>query len=160
MRRTGWTVSAGAALIGAAAAWGVVATGSADEIPKQAARALPRPVVNAHELMEVFHEPYFEFLKEAMQQEPADAKGWRTLKRRGIQAAELANLTALRDVEAEHREEWASLTRDAQQAGLDLAHAAAAKDWAQTQQAYQALVRNCNDCHQRTAPDKAPELEP
>lgn len=132
-----------------------------DELPTKAPAKLPAPVVDAHELMEVFYERLYEHLKEDMASQPADKAAWGHIKDHGIEAAELANLVAIRQVDDEAlRGKWAGLARDSQQAGLDLAAAAGAQDWAKTQAAYQALVKNCNACHQATGSDHAPALEP
>jgi hypothetical protein len=140
--------------------FGVAAIVGGDELPTQAPQRLPAPVVDAHELMEVFSEPLYEHLKQDMASQPADAKAWGHIKDHGIEAAEIANLTAIRKVEPAKQRDWDRLARGAQQAGIDLAHAAAAKDWAKTQAAYKGVIKNCNECHEAHGGDHAPELEP
>ncbi len=150
-------------LTGALAATGLcgVALVVGDEVPTKAPEKLPTPVVDTHELMEVFYERLYEHLKADMTAEPADKKAWSHLKHHGFEAAELANLVAIRTVEDDAlRAKWAGLSRDGQQAGLDLAAAATAKDWPKTQAAYQSLVKNCNACHEASGDDHAPQLEP
>ena len=132
----------------------------AHEVPRQAPSKRPAPIVDIHELMEIFNEPLYERMQEAMQKEPGGNKEWNRLKDAGFEAAEIINLVAIREMGDEHRAVWPELNRTAQQASLDFAHAAAAKDWAKTQKAYRALIENCNDCHQKVAPDHAPTLEP
>lgn len=133
----------------------------ADDLPTKAPAKLPTAVVDTHELMEVFYERFYEDLKKEMASQPADKKGWSRLKHHGIEGAELANLLAIRQVGDEAlKTKWAAASRDSQQAGLDLAAAASAHDWARTQTAWQALVKNCNACHQATGSDHAPKLEP
>ena len=146
---------AGAGLFGAALVVG-------DE-PAKAPEKLPAAVVDTHELMEVFYERYYEQLKAeaATEPKPDDRRGWTRLKRRGYEAAELANLLAIRTIEDDaFAAKWGGLTREAQQTGLDLAAAAAAKDWAKTEAAYQAIVKNCNACHTASGDDHAPQIEP
>ena len=144
----------------AAATW----AGGAD-VPTEAPPKLPAPVIDTHELMELFSGPLYEHLKADMAKQPADKKAWSHIRHHGYEAAEMANLIAIRNpqgegYEAEAVKNWGKLSRDAQQAGLDLAHAAAANDWPKTQAAYKALVKNCNDCHQASGDDHAPEIEP
>lgn len=132
-----------------------------DELPTKAPEKLPAPVIDAHELMEVFYERLYEHLKEDMKSQPADKKAWGHIKDHGIEAAELANLVAIRKVEDEAlAAKWGGLSREAQQVGLDLAAAAGSQDWEKTQGAYRALVANCNACHTATGDDHAPQLEP
>lgn len=121
---------------------------------------LPHPIVDTHHLMELFNQPVYMYLREAMQDEPSDDEGWSTLKDRGLQAAEVMNLVALRDGKETEHANWDKHVRTAQQAGLKLNEAAKAKNWENTQQAYQLLVKNCNDCHQDVAPDHAPQVMP
>ncbi|MCA9108434.1 MAG: hypothetical protein KDA52_00685 [Planctomycetaceae bacterium] len=121
---------------------------------------LPQPVVDTHHLMELFNQPVYKYLKEAMHEEPSDDDGWSTLQDRGLQAAEVMNLVAIRNDEESDHPSWEKHLRSAQQAGLELSEAAKSMDWEGTRQAYQALIRNCNDCHQDVAPDHAPQVTP
>ena len=125
-----------------------------------AAQKLPRPVLDMHHLMELFNEPYYERLKEEMQTQPADDRGWKHLVERGQEGAEIINLVAIREMGDEHKQVWPELTRTAHEAALGLADAAKTKNWERTREAYVALVQNCNDCHQKLAPEEAPMLEP
>ncbi|QDT14966.1 hypothetical protein [Alienimonas californiensis] len=131
-----------------------------DEVPKTAPQTLPAPVVDMHELMELFNEPLYKSLKKKVAEEPADARAWSGIKHDALAGAEIINLAAIREIGDEHKAAWPELTRTAQQAALDLAHAADAKDWQRTQAAWKSLVANCNDCHQKVAPDGAPMLKP
>jgi len=137
-----------------------VAFVAADELPSKAPDRLPTPIVDTHELMEVFSEPLYEHLKKDMAAQPADDKAWSHIKHHGIEAAEIANLIAIRKVAGFDQTEWMTHSRDAQQSGLDLAHAATAKDWPKAQAAYKDLITNCNDCHTASGNDHAPQLEP
>ena len=161
-KRFGLTMLASAVAVAVLLGGWAIGAAHEDEhdLPKHAPEKRPAPVVGIHELMELFNEPLYELLKEEMQRKPSDNKGWNTIRDRGLQAAEVINLVAIRKVGREHQQDWPELNRTAQQAGLDLAHAAAAKDWPKTQAAYQALIKNCNDCHEKVAPDHAPILEP
>lgn len=129
-----------------------------DEIPSKAPEKLPAPVVDTHELMELFNEPLYKDLKKAMASQPKDEKGWSTIKHDGIRAAEIANLIAIR--KSDDVAKWDPLARDAQQSALNLVQAATAQDWQKTLSAYTGLIKNCNDCHQTFGHGHAPELEP
>ena len=121
---------------------------------------LPQPVVDTHDLMELFNQPLFKYLKEAMKQEPSGDEGWSTLQERGLQAAEVMNLVAMRDGREAQHANWKKHVRTAYKAGLQLNESAKARDWQKTQAAYQRLVRNCNECHQDVASDHAPQIKP
>ena len=135
--------------------------GTNTEPEKSAPKAkLPQPVVNTHELMEIFNEDLHDTLKEKMAQEPKTAREWKLLKRQGYRAAEIANLVSMREAEGGDEKLWQELSNEAQQAGINLAEAAKKKDWAATKTAYQGLIQNCNTCHQKTDPAHAPKIEP
>lgn len=123
---------------------------------------LPQPVVNTHELMELFNKPYFMMLKQEMQQAPSgrEDEKWKSIADRGLQAAELTNLIAIRELQDEHRQVFEQRNSALREAGMNLAAKAKSKDWEQTQAAYRTLVQNCNACHQALAADHAPHLQP
>jgi hypothetical protein len=131
----------------------------AQEQKKPAAKP-PHPVVDAHELMELFGEPIQEHLKSEVDKAGArDGKGWSTLGDRGLQVAEFANLIALRE-QTENRAKWIDQCAQLQQAGLQLAETAKAKNAEQIRPAYLAIIKSCNDCHSDFDPDHAPQIEP
>ena len=128
--------------------------------PAQQGQKLPQPIVDTHDLMELFNKPLYQYLKEAMKQEPADDKGWKTIEERGLQTAEVMNLVAIRKLSGVSGEDWQRHVRTGQQAGLQLAEVAKSRNWNQTQEAYRGVIRNCNDCHQQVAPEEAPQIQP
>jgi hypothetical protein len=132
--------------------------GRASERPA-AQRPLPQPVVDTHQLMELFNKPLYEFMREALSQQPTDEKGWQTVRERGLQAAEVMNLVAIREQATEHKE-WKQLAAATQRAGLQLAEAGRNQDWQAATGAYRSIIASCNNCHQRVAPDQAPQLKP
>lgn len=87
----------------------------------------PTPVVNTHHLMELFNRPLYSYLKKAMQEKPQSEEGWKTIHERGLQAAEVANLVALRQVPKDH-EQWIQFAADLQRAGVNLAEAAKSEE--------------------------------
>ncbi len=123
------------------------------------ARELPKPILDTHHLMELFNEQVYIYMQEAMKEQPSDSEGWNTIAERGLQAAEVMNLVAIRKSANEH-ENWKQLTSETQQAALDLTAAAQTKNFDKTQAAYRGLIQSCNNCHQKIAPDEAPKLQP
>lgn len=120
---------------------------------------LPRPILDTHQLMELFNKQLYMLLKQEMDNIDAGGdKKFQAIRDRGLQAAEMANLVALRPREKDQGQ-WQQLSLDLQQAGLDLAKAAEGQRKQQVTSAYQNLIQKCNDCHKQTAPDHAPTLE-
>jgi hypothetical protein len=109
--------------------------------------------------MRLFNKPLYTYLQKAMAQEPASAEEWPTIQERGLQAAEVANLVAMRPAKPP-QDQWLAGALNLQQAGLALARAAESKDWDATTQAYAGLIQQCNNCHKARAPEKAPMLKP
>jgi hypothetical protein len=120
---------------------------------------LPKPVVNTHELMELFNEPLYKELQTALSQDSLDEKQWKSVEESGYKLAEVANLIAIREEAAEHPR-WESMAVDIQQLGYELAKIAGKQELPAAREQFNAIVQNCNDCHMRTARDHAPELEP
>jgi hypothetical protein len=119
----------------------------------------PGPVVDVPGLMRLFNGPLYKSMKKNMAQQPADDQQWSDIEANGLQAAEIANLVALRrvpDAQAEVLRGAAELQR----AGTALADAATAHQWNAAQQAYRGVVQACNNCHQALAPGAAPQLRP
>jgi len=147
-----------AAILVAAGVLGTMTFVGGDELPEQAPQKLPAPIVDTHELMELFNEPLYKHLKADMGNEPADDKAWNHIKHHGIEAAEIANLIAIR--KSDDVAKWDPLARDAQQSAIELARAAESHDWNKTKSSYEALIKNCNDCHTAFGKDRAPQLKP
>jgi hypothetical protein len=119
----------------------------------------PTPIVEVPVLMQLFNKPLYTGLKQEMAQQPANEEQWKNLAARGLQAAEIANLVALRKGEGPDDPILRGAT-ELQRAGIALADAAKGQQWEATVQAYQGLVQRCNNCHQALAPDEAPQLQP
>lgn len=125
----------------------------------EASKKLPQPVVDTHELMEIFSEPLHDDLKEKMAKPPENPRAWKLLARQGYRAAEIANLISMRERSDEHAKIWQKEASDAQQGGIDLANAAKKQDWTAAQTAYKSIIKSCNSCHQHVDPDHAPKIE-
>jgi hypothetical protein len=119
----------------------------------------PTPVVDVPGLMRLFNGPLYKSLKKNMAQEPAGEQQWSEIEANGLQAAEIANLVALRRVPDAQAEVMRGAD-DLQRAGTALADAAKAHQWNAAQQAYRGVVQACNNCHQTLAPGEAPQLRP
>ena len=78
---------------------------------------------------------------------------------RGLQAAEVANLIAIRETAAKVPQ-WTEQAAALQRAGLALAEAGEKANWQAAQSEYRNVVQACNACHQNVAPDRAPMLKP
>ena len=149
--------------LSAAVLYGLVCY-AAEEPAAKAPAKLPEPVARTGHLMVIFYRPYYARLKAAMAAEPTDARAWRRFGLYGEEAAELANLLALRKVAEPDRPKWDGLVREAWQAGVGLQKAIDAKDWPATQAAYRGIIENCNACHKAFPPPNfgsaPPQLEP
>jgi hypothetical protein len=119
---------------------------------------LPKPILDAHHLMELFNRPVYEYLRKSVAKQPTEDKGWTEISNRGLQVAEVANLVAIRP-RGHSNPEWQEHAASLQQAGVELSEAAKAHDWTATTSAYRQVIGQCNSCHQAKAPEKAPQLE-
>lgn len=122
-------------------------------------KELPHPVIDIHHLMEYFNQPLYRNLSEEMQAKEMDEAKFESIAKRGAQAAELANLVAIRDHQFD-RQQWNQFARELQQAGIELQEAAKSKSAEGTRRAYGKLIQNCNDCHNKLAAGRAPTLVP
>lgn len=139
---------------------GVGVTRVASAADSQESAIMPDPVVELHDLMELFNRPLYMQMKASLAEMPNDDKGWSDIEHRGWQVAEVANLVALHRDHDVSEGTWAGLTKDLQKAGVYLAEAGKAKDFARAQSAYRGVVQRCNICHRKVAPDEAPVLKP
>jgi hypothetical protein len=119
----------------------------------------PSPVVDVPGLMRLFNGPLYKSMKKNMAQQPANEEKWSDIEANGLQAAEIANLVALRRV-PDAQAEVLRGAAEMQHAGTALADAAKGQQWNAAQQAYRGVVQACNNCHQTLAPGNAPELMP
>jgi hypothetical protein len=116
-------------------------------------------IMKTEHLMEFFLEDTQKTLSAAMKAEPQNARGWKDIKRRADAFADLSNLVLLR-TEYPDTAAWREKALAMRAAALDLAGAADAKNFAQSQEKYSALITSCNACHQKFEPDTATTIEP
>ncbi|SRR6056297_3011496 len=121
--------------------------------------SLPTPILNTHDLMEAFNQPYYRSLKQEMSEEAQTEKKWESIAQRGLQAAEIANLVAIRDTDHDEKK-WRQYSVDLQEAGKRLSQAAKSRDFAATSEAYRGLLQSCNQCHTELAGPHAPRIQP
>ena len=113
--------------------------------------AKPTPVEpDMHEFMEYIFQPSFKALKPAMATEPSDKKVWFTIKSSSLTMAEGGNLLLMRAPQ-KNAEDWAKHSVAVRDFGGKLYRAAQAKDYSTAKTNYQAMVKNCNACHEQFA---------
>jgi len=103
-----------------------------------------------HELMEYIFQPSFKRLKPAMQNEPADNAGWKTIKSEALTLAEGGNLILLRAPEKDQIL-WKLHAMKVRGHGRIMYQAAKAKDFKLAAQNYRMMLISCNACHYKFA---------
>ena len=142
------------AAVGLGLALAPIATSvDAASAPVAAADDQQEPVEpDMHEFMEYVFEPTFKDLKAVMESESKDNSDWKTVKSGSLILAESANLILLRGQKDE--DDWVNHAVSARKAGADLYQAAKKKDDAAASKSFEAMVKNCNDCHTQYAGEK------
>ncbi|GMW03280.1 MAG: hypothetical protein AMXMBFR84_44140 [Candidatus Hydrogenedentota bacterium] len=115
-------------------------------------------VLDAHQVMSLFVDPFFVKIQEGLAQEP-DRRGWRTVRESALASAESANLLFLY-VPAEGGDDWKTMTVEMRVASYELYKTVKATDYEGSKAKYLTLVESCNKCHQRFEPETAPKIEP
>lgn len=103
-----------------------------------------------HELMEYIFQPSFKRLKPAMQKEPVDNAGWKTIKAEALALAEGGNLILMRAPEKE-KVIWTLHGAKVRGHGRVLYQAAKTKDFNLAAQHYRLMITSCNACHLKFA---------
>lgn len=103
-----------------------------------------------HEFMEYVFQPTFKRLQPAMAAVPADNQGWKAIKAESLILAESGNLLLIRKPE-EDVADWVKHSVQVRDFGGQLYRAAKAKDYPTARKHYEAMVRNCNACHEQFA---------
>lgn len=103
-----------------------------------------------HEFMEYVFQPTYKRLKAQMAAEPADNQGWKAIKADALTLAEGGNLLLIRQPE-DDRKDWTRHSIQVRDLGGQLYRAAGAKDFKTARQRYEAMLTNCNACHQQFA---------
>lgn len=127
--------------------------------PASKAEIMPEPVEDdMHEFMEYVFQPGYKRLKVAMAMESPDNAVWKTIKAESLVLAEGGNLLLLRTPD-EDADAWREYSAAVRGLGADVYHAAKKKDVAATRKSYEAMLVQCNQCHQKFA-DGEHQLQP
>jgi hypothetical protein len=147
------------AFIGAAIAVMVLSSSTAGRLFAEDSRG-PVPLVEAHEVMELFFEHEFETLKELMQKEPTKRNDWKGIFNGALELAEAHNLLFFRDDEDYmETDEWITLTVAGRDAALAIATSVKARDFSVIKSKYSAMVKSCNACHEEFQGDEPEVIE-
>lgn len=119
-----------------------------------------KPLVDTHEFMEHMVEGTFATLKQRLNEKPADAKAWRSVRDTSLLLGESGNLLLIRKPDDADTTEWSKLSIALRESGDTLSKAAKAKDYDASRKAYLALVHACNACHTKYGDDDEPKIEP
>ena len=113
------------------------------------------PVDNMHHFMEYISEPAYKGLKAALATEPENRRAWRPIKSHALILAETSALVADRVPEGasdEQTQQWKQLSREVYNSGKALYGSVG--DYAAAKKHYEAMLNNCNRCHQVFADGK------
>ena len=120
-------------------------------VPSSDAQDVAEPVEpDMHEFMEYVFQPTFRRLKQAMAGTPADNQAWKSIKADSLILAEGGNLLLIRPSE-DDAADWVKHSVEVRDFGGQLYRAAKAKDEQLARKHYEAMVQNCNACHEQFA---------
>lgn len=103
-----------------------------------------------HEFMEYVFQPTFKRLKPVMAAAPSDNQAWKAIKADSLILAEGGNLLLIRQPK-DDASDWVKHSVLVRDFGGQLYRAAKAKDYTLARKQYEAMVQNCNACHQQFA---------
>jgi hypothetical protein len=104
------------------------------------------PVDNMHHFMEYICEPSYKSLKQIMQKEPEDRKGWKAFKNHTLVLAETSALVATRGPdEPEKSKKWKEISLSVYKSGAAMYKATG--NFEEAKKHYSVLIDNCNQCH-------------
>lgn len=136
-------------------------------VPQAEPPALPAPVLDNVDLMDLMLKPAYDELRQAMARPPADRTAWAALYQKAARLAELENLLFFRTRAEESRKaDWAAKAARARQASADVAAAALLglrsarpEDFAIVRASFPAVSDGCTACHRAFARE-APVIKP
>ena len=103
---------------------------------------------NMHEFMEYYFEPAYKALHTSMAEEPENNTGWKSIKANSLVLAEGGNLLLLhKPYKSDDVESWQKYSTAVRKHGGELFAAARKKDFATARKAYEAMIGQCNHCH-------------
>ncbi len=109
-----------------------------------------KQIIKAAEVMELFFDPYYIDLRNAMKEEPESRSDWRALYVATFRLAEANNLLFSRTGE-EYMEtpEWRALSLESRDQTELLGQAILKRDIPAIKERYGAVIESCNACHQK-----------
>jgi hypothetical protein len=111
----------------------------------------PEPVEkDMHEFMEYVFQPTYKRLKASIAVTPADNSVWKAIKADSLILAEAGNLLLARLPEADVQA-WKDISVSVRSSGGELYRSAKSKDYAAARKHYEAMLKNCNICHNKFA---------
>ena len=103
-----------------------------------------------HHFMEYVFEPAYQRLKDSLADEPSDKSGWKGIKGDALTLAECANLLWMRAPE-DDPVPWRAASAAVRVHGAACYDAARQQDYRAARNAYRAMLKKCNTCHQEFA---------
>lgn len=103
-----------------------------------------------HEFMEYYFQPTYKRLVVTMAKEPADKAGWRGIKADALILAKGGNLLLAHTPETDGPA-WNELSAAVRNAGAEFYKAGKARDFAAARKHYEAMLKSCNECHDKFA---------
>lgn len=103
-----------------------------------------------HEFMEYAFQPTYRRLKGAMAVQPTDKVDWKAIKSDSLILAEGGNLLLARPPETD-MPSWNELSASVRSSGGEIYRAARMKDFPAARRHYEAMLTNCNRCHDKFA---------
>ncbi|WP_166829837.1 cytochrome c [Thalassoroseus pseudoceratinae] len=115
---------------------------------------------NMHEFMEYYFEPAYKELRSEMASEPENNTGWKAIKAHSLVLAEGGNLLLMhKPYKSDDVKSWREHSVAVRKHGGELFAAAKKKDYAAARTAYEAMIGQCNQCHDGFHHGK-PKLKP
>ena len=142
------TTAALCSALAAGLCW-ISASRSSAASPKTSSAAKPVED-NMHEFMEYVFQPNYRQLKSHMAEQPSDGRAWSAIKAEALTLAEGGNLLLFRGPEQD-RAAWTQHSVEVREHGGKLYRAAQSKDFAAARKHYEAMLKDCNACHQQFA---------
>ena len=112
--------------------------------------AMPRlvPVAETKLLMEGMAKPNYDGLTKTLKQKPETAEQWSFARGQALLVAESANLLLIRPPKTKQGQDvWVPKALELREAGVKLAEATSAKDYATARVRLADLANACNRCH-------------
>ena len=100
-----------------------------------------------HEFMEYVFQPTYKRLKQSIATEPENRKAWKSIKSDALILAEGGNLLLLHEPK-DNGASWNTHSVNVRKEGGLLYKAAKVRDFKVARKHYEAMMKNCNACHQ------------